>query len=814
MKSNPKIGVFLCKCGNKIEPLVDLKTLKKSIDQTATVACCEILPYPCLEPGFDTITNEIRDKDLNRVIVAGCEGRLMLKKFEKRLASEGFLKGQIDIVNLRGHVAGVSKLSPEEKAEKGAKLIKASIAEMEALHPSIQRNVRIEKPPIIIGGGMASFSTANELARQSVDCMLSLDNDDPEEIMRTLSRTYPGEHSSYDRFSKIIEGALNNPHVKVLPKGDLAGLAGITGVYTLSFTVPGSASRVQYEAGTVIACLDGELTPPGPEFGYDGRTVLCQPEFDDIVYNKGIPDGQTVFWISDYETGQPENAALSARSAWNIGRYMMEKNRKSRVVILYNEQMTLPLSAPERSFSRRLGLIWVPYDNSVPPILQTGFVNFGSINDHVEHELPWDRIILSPVRKIGRRAMTTAKILGIVHEEKEFIGVHHHKVRPEMVGREETYLAGSARYACDLNEAINQGKKAGKKNAEMIKTSISGELFVPQVVCVVDPQKCVGCGQCQELCDCGGIGVAGEGGGLPRVVDPMLCTGGGTCAAACPYGALTLQNNTNDQREARVAALASQMAEGEFIAYACSWAGLPAADIAGNRNMAYNPNIHILGVPCLGQIDPSVMARAFMEGAPGLLLVGCVPEDCHHSFGVDHAWSRVNLMKKLFALSGIDRRRIAIAHADMNHPEEFIKTVESFSKAIKILGPIEKTSENMAKLDSIYRLVKSNSRVRLLLSSGLRRPWEKSYRGDQRFALAYDREDFMQAIKEELVKSLVEGAMLTFQKPCSIDDVINAVSSKVPDEEQNILALLHELVSEGIVNVEYKKGKPFYLSLN
>jgi coenzyme F420-reducing hydrogenase delta subunit len=93
----------------------------------------------------------------------------------------------------------------------------------------------------------------------------------------------------------------------------------------------------------------------------------------------------------------------------------------------------------------------------------------------------------------------------------------------------------------------------------------------------------------------------------------------------------------------------------------------------------------------LGQIDPCVTARALLEGAPGLVLVGCIPEECHHSFGVDHACSRVNVIKKLLSLSGFERERIAIAHAGLNKPEEFIQTVESFSRTITMLGPIERT---------------------------------------------------------------------------------------------------------------------------
>ncbi|MDA3835810.1 MAG: hypothetical protein PF495_20760, partial [Spirochaetales bacterium] len=46
MNNNPKIGVFLCKCGQKIEPLVDLSMLKEKVMQELAVDCCGILPYP------------------------------------------------------------------------------------------------------------------------------------------------------------------------------------------------------------------------------------------------------------------------------------------------------------------------------------------------------------------------------------------------------------------------------------------------------------------------------------------------------------------------------------------------------------------------------------------------------------------------------------------------------------------------------------------------------------------------------------------------------------------------------------------------
>ena len=809
MNNIPEIGVFLCKCGEKIEPLVDLSDLKIKLAKEPDIACCEILPYPCLAPGLNHIIRKIREKGLNRIVIAGCESRLMLKKFEKKLEPEGFKKGQVDIVNLRGHVANVSDISPKEKAEKGAKLIKAAVAEMVALKPSIQTGISIENPPIIVGGGIASFAAARELSSQGIDTLLSLSETDTESIINNIYKYYPGERHNYNRLKKMIEEVKNSSHVKMIPENDIADFSGITGDYTISFAVPEETARlVRYKAGTVIACLDEKLSPPGPEFGYDGTTVLCQTDFENLIWNKDIPTGQIVFWINDYETGQEEFAQLSARSAWTMAKHVMKNSMDARVVILHNEQMSLPLSASERAEARKIGLVWIPYDKSLQPILQSDFINFGGIDDHLEHELPWDKIVLSPIRKAGKKTLEIAKLLGIVNAESESLNIHHAKVRPEMVGREETHLAGSAGYFCDLNTALGQGRTAGKKNAEMLKKAGEGQLYAPRFVSIVNVAKCVGCGQCQALCDCNAISITeGTGGGLPRVVDPMICTGGGTCVAACPYLALTLQNSTNEQREARVASLSGQMTDNEFVAFACSWAGLPAADNAGNMGLKYDPKIHIIGVPCLGQIDPCVMARAFIEGTPGLLLVGCAPEDCHHSFGVDHAWSRINLIKKLFSLCGFNRERIVLAHADLNQPEEFIRTVESFSKTLQTLGPIEKTPENQSKLQSIYRLVKYNSRIRLLLSSGLRRPWETTYKGDQQYALMYDHDDFSEALKEEFLKARLEEIFMADKRSFGLEELANAISNNSIGEQ------LDELIAEGVISQSYQDGKPLYTSL-
>lgn len=806
MTQEVRTGVFICRCGEKISSVIDVDALARIIRSEDTVQHCEILPFSCLAPGLEQIMSAVSGNDLNRLIIAGCESRLMLKKFEKALEPLELLKGQIDMVNLRGHIAAGNDLSPQQGAEKGARLIKAAAAEMKALAPTIQQRIFLDGPVMIMGSGVASWTAAQELDRQGLEFMMVLETEDPRKVIEELHWSYPGEWEHFSRLQKTIQEVLQSSNLIRLPPGNLLSLSGVTGEYKLTFSLP-DGGRQLHRAGAIIACLDAQFQPPAKGFGHDGQTVLIQPKFHEILSTRGFSREQIVFWVNDYEAGYPEFAQLSALSAWAMARRVRERFPQTRPLILYNEQMTLPLLTEDRVLARKLDIGLIPYDRAIQPKIQTGSMTVSNPRDQIEYEIPWELLVLSPERMIGEQTLNIAQTLGLVHTKGPFLTGHHARVRPEQVGREETYLAGSARFPCDLHEALSQGTLAGRKTADLFQESKSGALFVPRIVCAVDGERCIGCGMCQELCDCGGIGVEDStGGGLPRVVDPLMCTGGGTCVAACPYKALVLQNHTTDQWEERISALAGQLGPDDVIALCCAWGGLPAADNAGKKRLSHDSRVHILGVPCIGQLDPGVFARAFIEGAPGLLLIGCEPEECHHSFGVDHAWSRVDLIKRLLTLSGFDRGRIALAHADLNEPEQFIRTVNSFAETVAALGPIARTPQNMSKLQSMYDLVAENSRIRHLLCVTLRQNSETEYRGNALYPQEFD-QDFSTAVQEEFLRSRMLHLLRCEKRALSFDDFRNDLMEK----RDHIGDQLFSMLQDGLIHRVQDNHKTLFM---
>jgi hypothetical protein len=166
-------------------------------------------------------------------------------------------------------------------------------------------------------------------------------------------------------------------------------------------------------------------------------------------------------------------------------------------------------------------------------------------------------------------------------------------------------------------------------------------------------------------------------------------------------------------------------------------------------------------------------------------------------------------MKKLLTLAGFNRQRIALAHADLNKPAEFVKTVESFTQIIAGLGLIERNPANLEKLASIYELIKYNTRVRHLLSASLRRPWEASYRGEQRHALDYDR-DFSAVIEEEFLQQRLLRLLEGERRPLRLQEL--AVSLK--EDEVQVADCLWNLVTDGSINLSHQKREAFYSLIN
>lgn len=136
-----------------------------------------------------------------------------------------------------------------------------------------------------------------------------------------------------------------------------------------------------------------------------------------------------------------------------------------------------------------------------------------------------------------------------------------------------------------------------------------------------------------------------------------------------------------------------QQFEPKIIAFVCKWCTYAGADLAGTSRLKYAPNVRIVRFPCTGRIDYQLILKAFENGADGVIVSGCHPNDCHYTSGNFFARRRWIAFKSLMEFMGFDMRRIYFSWISAAEGAKFASFVNEVTDNIKKLGPFEKYSK-------------------------------------------------------------------------------------------------------------------------
>ncbi len=802
MDTESKIGIFLCECGGKISSRIDLPQVCELLRYEPS-GHLGVYPYPCLAPGLEAMRHEVQARGLDRILVGGCSSRVMKKRFTAGLAPVGIAKHQVEMINLKDHVAAVHEASPQELAHKAAALIAGGIASLKLLEPYEPVSVGFEGAALILGGGVSAFAAARELARHGMESLVVSQGSTPDQVLELLPRTFPGCRIFFGELADLLREVFTRPLVKVVPDQPIDYLVGGVGDYHLGLRQP-DGSVTEVSGAALVVALDREFVPADIASIGGGERVYDLLEMEEHLAEGDIKRGKVVFWINSPEHGKAAQE-FAAVAAWRNSLMLARANPEVKPTVLYPANIALPLTGADLKEARAHGIGLQSYAPEVHPVIQSGYLTFVSSTDHLEHEVEWDKLVVSAVpAETATKAQELLRWLPIYPEDGGRLKKSYVKLWPEQVPEESLFFTGSAGAICDLNDALQQGKKAARGVLRLREKALQGTLVSPVVV-TVDKELCEGCGLCTEICPCGGIEHVKPGSGpVPREVDNHLCHGGGTCAATCPYEAIKILNNTAQQLEARIKAMLARMQDNEILGFVCGWGGLASADQAGVKGLTYPRGIHLIPLNCLGSIDPTVLSMAFLNGAKGILLVGCTPtHSCHYAYGVDHCWHRVNIVKKLLSLAGLERRRIAMGYVEVNEPESFIRMVESHMDGLEKVSPLPRDDRTRARLWAIHATL-HRPRVRWVLGTSLRRPTEKEFPGSQFNAVDAD-EDMLEVLKEEFLSSRILKAIS--------QEVLNPpqIARSLDEPVRNVTPILMEMAKEGRITLQrWEGGYPLY----
>jgi len=163
MSDEARIGVYICHCGVNISQTVDVASCRDFAEQRPGVAVAQDYKFMCSNTGQELIQDDIKEKDLNRVVVAACSPLMHEITFRTACEEAGLNKYLFQMSNIREQCAWVHD-DRSLATEKARALINAAIRRVEYQEPLTPMVAKINPATLVIGAGIAGIQASLELA--------------------------------------------------------------------------------------------------------------------------------------------------------------------------------------------------------------------------------------------------------------------------------------------------------------------------------------------------------------------------------------------------------------------------------------------------------------------------------------------------------------------------------------------------------------------------------------------------------------------------------------------------------------------------
>jgi heterodisulfide reductase subunit A2 len=137
-----RVGVIVCHCGTNIAGTVDVARVAELAGKEAGVAHAETIIYACAPDGQQKIRDLIREKNLNRVVVASCTPRTHGPLFQDTIREVGLNKFLFELADIREQCSWCHMQDHDKATAKAVEIVNMNIAKTRRLEPVHSSSVR------------------------------------------------------------------------------------------------------------------------------------------------------------------------------------------------------------------------------------------------------------------------------------------------------------------------------------------------------------------------------------------------------------------------------------------------------------------------------------------------------------------------------------------------------------------------------------------------------------------------------------------------------------------------------------------------
>jgi heterodisulfide reductase subunit A len=228
-----RIGVYVCHCGINIAATVDSKDVADYAATLPHVVVARDYMYMCSDPGQEMIQQDIRDHDLNRVVVASCSPRMHEVTFRTTIEEVGVNPYYFEMANIREQVSWVHT-NRKVGTQKAKELVAGTVAKAALLEPLQEREVDVIPTGLVIGGGIAGLEAALDIADAGYKVYLVERQPSLGGRMAQLNKTFPRMEDAGTLVVSEMARAMEHPNVEVMAYSEVVDVEGYIGNFEVT----------------------------------------------------------------------------------------------------------------------------------------------------------------------------------------------------------------------------------------------------------------------------------------------------------------------------------------------------------------------------------------------------------------------------------------------------------------------------------------------------------------------------------------------------------------------------------------------------
>ncbi len=251
-----KVGVYICHCGGNISDYVDVEKVRKAVEKDEGVFLAKTTMFACADSNQKEMVQDIKDQNLDGVVVASCSPKLHLLTFRAVAERAGMNKYNYVHANIREQVSWAHSDNKPGATEKAIKIVKAAIAKVRNAESLDPVRVKAIKAVAVIGAGVAGMRAAIELAEAGSEVYLIEREFFIGGRVAQWDDLCITEETGKELITRLYDEVMKHKHVTLFTGAEVVENSGSVGNFNLKVKVTPRHFNLQCNPGELQKAID------------------------------------------------------------------------------------------------------------------------------------------------------------------------------------------------------------------------------------------------------------------------------------------------------------------------------------------------------------------------------------------------------------------------------------------------------------------------------------------------------------------------------------------------------------------------------